>query len=136
MPLTDLTIDHLWSALSEEEISQGCIALMEPCYPVLEARRQAAMKRISDIRNIRIESEIEGIAFKPPLTSSHLLETAEDASSNQRRGPRDEGPAPNSTPAILPSAPRPFNPSDLRLHSFLCPHRLGRSRGRIYSISK
>lgn len=56
MPLTDLTIDHLWSALSEEEISQGCIALMEPCHSVLEARRQAAMKRISDIRNIRLNS--------------------------------------------------------------------------------
>jgi tetratricopeptide (TPR) repeat protein len=56
MPLTDLTIDHLWSALNEEEISQGCIALMEPCHSVLEARRQAAMKRISDIRNIRINS--------------------------------------------------------------------------------
>jgi hypothetical protein len=56
MPLTDLTIDHLWSSLSEEEISQGCIALMEPCHSVLEARRQAAMKRISEIRNIRLNS--------------------------------------------------------------------------------
>jgi|GEM_PF-3466259 len=56
MPLTDITIEHLWSALSEEEISQGCIALMEPCHSALEARRQAAMKRVSDIRNIRLNS--------------------------------------------------------------------------------
>ena len=56
MPLTDLTIEHLWSALSEEEIFQGCIALMGPCHSVLEARRQAAMKRISEIRNIRLNS--------------------------------------------------------------------------------
>ena len=69
MPLTDLTIEHLWSALSEEEISQGCIALMEPCHSVLEARRQAAMKRISDIRNIRLNS----ISSYPPEKNAGLF---------------------------------------------------------------
>ena len=51
-----ITLENLWSSLSEEEITQGCIALFQPCHPDLQRRRMAAMKRISEIRNIRLNS--------------------------------------------------------------------------------
>jgi hypothetical protein len=51
-----ITLENLWSALSEEEITQGCIALFQPGHPDLQRRRMAAMKRISEIRNIRLNS--------------------------------------------------------------------------------
>lgn len=56
MPQHELTLDHLWSSLKEEEISQGCVALFKPCHPVLDKRKTAAMHRIADIRNTRINS--------------------------------------------------------------------------------
>jgi hypothetical protein len=51
-----ITLENLWSALNEEEITQGCIALFEPCHPVLKRRRSAAIERISEVRNIRLRS--------------------------------------------------------------------------------
>jgi hypothetical protein len=51
-----ITLENLWSALSEEEITQGCIALFQPCHPALQRRRMAAMERIFEVRNTRLHS--------------------------------------------------------------------------------